>query len=36
MNLNFLLAGTISTNPILLAVAIVLLFVINGTVYLRS
>src|SRR5690606_733229 len=27
MNLNFLLAGTISTNPILLAVAIVLLFV---------
>ncbi|MBO0993399.1 MULTISPECIES: DoxX family membrane protein [unclassified Bacillus (in: firmicutes)] len=33
MNLNFLLAGTISTNPILLAVAIILLFVINGTVY---
>ncbi|GIN57959.1 DoxX family protein [Lederbergia ruris] len=33
MNLNFLLAGTISTNPILLVVAIILLFVINGTVY---
>lgn len=31
MNLNFLMAGTISTNPILLTVAIVLLFVIKGT-----
>ncbi|MBW8351487.1 DoxX family membrane protein [Bacillus sp. IITD106] len=33
MNLNFLLAGTISTNPILLALAVILLFVIKGTQY---
>lgn len=33
MNLNFLLAGTVSTNPILLTVAIILLFVIKGTTY---
>lgn len=30
MNLNFLLAGTISTNPILFTVAIILLFVGKG------
>lgn len=33
MNLNFLLAGTISTNPILLIVAVILLFVAKGTAY---
>ncbi|WP_062105460.1 DoxX family protein [Bacillus niameyensis] len=33
MNLNFLLAGTISTNPTLLAIAVILLFVHKGTVY---
>ena len=33
MNLNFLLAGTVSTNPILLALAIVLLFVAKGTMH---
>lgn len=33
MNLNFLLAGTISTNPILLTVAVILLFVVKGTAY---
>lgn len=33
MNLNFLLAGTVSTNPILLALAVILLFVIKGTQY---
>ncbi|MCJ8009142.1 DoxX family protein [Lederbergia wuyishanensis] len=33
MNLNFLLAGTVSTNPILLALAVILLFVLKGTTY---
>ncbi|MBS4179127.1 DoxX family membrane protein [Lederbergia citrea] len=33
MNLNFLMAGTVSTNPILLTAAIILLFVIKGTAY---
>ena len=33
MNLNFLLAGTISTNPVLLALAVILLFVVKGTAY---
>ncbi|HEY4552588.1 MAG TPA: Crp/Fnr family transcriptional regulator [Bacillaceae bacterium] len=33
MNLNFLMAGTVSTNPILLTVAIILLFVLKGTAY---
>ncbi|MCU9614602.1 DoxX family protein [Caldibacillus lycopersici] len=33
MNLNFLLAGTISTNPVLLAVAVILLFIGAGTYY---
>ncbi|CAM3914732.1 DoxX family protein [Lederbergia lenta] len=33
MNLNFLMAGTISTNPVLLALAIILLFVAKGTAY---
>jgi len=33
MNLNFLLAGTVSTNPILLTVAVVLLFVGTGAYY---
>ena len=33
MNLNFLLAGTISTNPDLLALAVILLFVAKGTMY---
>lgn len=31
MNLNFLLAGTLSTNPILLALAVILLFAGKGT-----
>lgn len=33
MNFNFLLAGTISTNPQLLVLAIILLFVAKGTMY---
>ncbi|MBU8880588.1 DoxX family protein [Bacillus sp. FJAT-29790] len=33
MNLNFLLAGTTSTNPILYTVAIILLFAGNGAYY---
>ena len=33
MNLNFLLAGTVSTNPILYTVAIILLFTGKGTYY---
>ncbi|MBS4208336.1 DoxX family protein [Bacillus sp. FJAT-50079] len=33
MNLNFLWAGTISTNPTLLLIAIVLLFVWKGATY---
>ncbi|MCU9614606.1 DoxX family protein [Caldibacillus lycopersici] len=33
MNFNFLLAGTISTNPILLAFAVILLFVGAGAYY---
>lgn len=33
MNLNFLLAGTVSTNPILMTVAIILLFVGTGATY---
>ncbi|MCA1055624.1 DoxX family membrane protein [Rossellomorea aquimaris] len=33
MNLNFLMAGTVSTNPILLTVAFVLLFLGRGAYY---
>ncbi|WAA08852.1 DoxX family protein [Fervidibacillus albus] len=33
MNLNFLLAGTVSTNPILYTVAIILLFAGSGSYY---
>lgn len=33
MNLNFLMAGTISTNPILLTAAIILLFIGTGAYY---
>ena len=33
MNLNFLFAGTISTNPEYLAFAVILLFVAKGTMY---
>ncbi|WAA12869.1 DoxX family protein [Fervidibacillus halotolerans] len=33
MNLNFLLAGTVSTNPILYTVAIILLFVGSASYY---
>ncbi len=33
MNLNFLLAGTVSTNPILYTVAIILLFVGKGAYF---
>jgi thiosulfate dehydrogenase (quinone) large subunit len=33
MNLNFLMAGTVSTNPILLTVAVILLFTGKGTYY---
>ncbi|MBW3110538.1 DoxX family protein [Bacillus sp. MCCB 382] len=33
MNLNFLLAGTVSTNPVLYTVAIILLFAGRGTYY---
>ncbi|NMH69216.1 DoxX family protein [Bacillus sp. RO3] len=33
MNLNFLLAGTVSTNPILYTAAIILLFVGGGAYY---
>lgn len=33
MNWNFLMAGTVSTNPMLLALAIILLFVAKGTAY---
>jgi hypothetical protein len=33
MNLNFLLAGTVSTNPVLYTVAIILLFAGRGAYY---
>jgi thiosulfate dehydrogenase (quinone) large subunit len=33
MNLNFMLAGTVSTNPILYTVAMILLFVGSGAFY---
>ncbi|ANB58616.1 doxX family protein [Anoxybacillus sp. B7M1] len=33
MNLNFLLAGTVSTNPVLLTAAVILLFVGAGAYY---
>lgn len=33
MNLNFLLAGTVSTNPILYTAAIILLFAGRGAYY---
>lgn len=33
MNLNFLLAGTVSTNPVLYTAAIILLFAGRGTYY---
>jgi thiosulfate dehydrogenase (quinone) large subunit len=33
MNLNFMLAGTVSTNPILYTVAMILLFVGSGAYY---
>jgi thiosulfate dehydrogenase (quinone) large subunit len=33
MNLNFLMAGTVSTNPILLTIAVILLFTGKGAYY---
>jgi thiosulfate dehydrogenase (quinone) large subunit len=33
MNLNFLMAGTVSTNPILLTVAVILLFTGKGAIH---